>query len=275
MVKVRLFFFNSIIVWVILVLSHQNSLCNLFSARPQFNVSCLIRLRWKLRYHDIHNATRTAGSFGTVPYRLPQLSISSIFNSTPLLFPSSNPTSHSQHLSLPSIYIVLDYSKYLHTFSQLYLRTFVPFYPFYLCTMPTHHNCFRHCHQLMPADMTQLTQSTQPEESTKSTQSTHSISTKEFLEPFRISRLNELRKLINDPVYSYQKVNIAVAIKMYESGELPEAHGRFTWFVDGKVMKNWWPKSVGDGVAIWNEVRLKTVLYFHIAYVISRGYTFK
>lgn len=103
----------------------------------------------------------------------------------------------------------------------------------------------------MPADMTQLTQSTQPE---------HPISTKEFLEPFRISRLNELRKMINDPVYSYQKVNILVAIKMYENGELPEAHGRFTWFVDGKVMKNWWPKSEEEGVAIWNEVRLKPIL---------------
>lgn len=116
----------------------------------------------------------------------------------------------------------------------------------------------------MPADMKQPTQSTQPEQSTKSAQSIHSISTKEFLEPFRISRLNELRKMINDPVYSYQKVNIAVAIKMYESGELPEAHGRFTWFVDGKVMKNWWPKSVVDGVAIWNEVRLKTPSYSFI-----------
>ena len=81
--------------------------------------------------------------------------------------------------------------------------------------------------------------------------------------------------MIIDPVYSYQKVNIAVAIKMYESGELPEPHGRFTWFVDGKVMKNWWPKSVGEGVAIWNEVRLKTILQFHIAYLKSRDYTFR
>lgn len=38
--------------------------------------------------------------------------------------------------------------------------------------------------------------------------------------------------MINDLVYSHQKVNIAVVIKMYESGELPEAHGRFVWSVD-------------------------------------------
>lgn len=40
------------------------------------------------------------------------------------------------------------------------------------------------------------------------------------------------RGMINDPVCSHQKVNIAVAIKMYETEELPEAHGRFAWFVD-------------------------------------------
>lgn len=66
--------------------------------------------------------------------------------------------------------------------------------------------------------------------------------------------------MINDLVYSHQKVNIAVAIKMYESRELPEAHGRFTWFVDGKVMKNWWPKSVDEG-ALWDKIRLTTILF--------------
>ena len=47
-----------------------------------------------------------------------------------------------------------------------------------------------------------------------------------------------------------------------------------TWFVDGNVLKSW-PTSVEKGVALWNEVRLKTILSFHVAYFISRAYTIK
>lgn len=47
-----------------------------------------------------------------------------------------------------------------------------------------------------------------------------------------ISRLNQLREMIHNLVYSQQKINIAVAIKMSENRELFEAHGRFAWFVD-------------------------------------------
>lgn len=101
-------------------------------------------------------------------------------------------------------------------------------------------------------------------------------STKEFLGTLATFRLAQLREMIKDPAFSHQKVNLAVAIKMYEKGELPEPNGRFTWFVNGKVMpKNWWPKSIGEGVVLWNEVRLKTILYFHVAYLISREYIFK
>lgn len=63
---------------------------------------------------------------------------------------------------------------------------------YHLCTLPTHHNCFRYCHRSEPADMKNLAQFTQPEQSTKSTQS---ISTKLFLEPLTTSRLNQLREI--------------------------------------------------------------------------------
>ncbi len=61
---------------------------------------------------------------------------------------------------------------------------------------------------------------------------------------------------------------------MYEGGELPEGQDVSTWFVDGNVLKSW-PTSVEKGVALWNEVRLKTILSFHVAYFISRAYTIK
>ena len=48
-----------------------------------------------------------------------------------------------------------------------------------------------------------------------------------------ISRLNCLRKMVDDPVFSRQKENIAAAIIMYESGKLPDP--QTTWFADGKV----------------------------------------
>lgn len=70
-----------------------------------------------------------------------------------------------------------------------------PLYSFYLCSLPTHHNCFRYCHRSVLADMTNLAQSTQPEQSKKSTQSTQSISTKLFLEPLTTSRLNQPREI--------------------------------------------------------------------------------
>lgn len=76
-----------------------------------------------------------------------------------------------------------------------------------------------------------------------------------------VFRLNCLRKIVNDPVYSRQKENITAAIRMYENGKLPELQS--TWFANGKVLASW-PTSVEKGFALWNEVRLKIILSFHV-----------
>lgn len=79
---------------------------------------------------------------------------------------------------------------------------------------------------------------------------------------------------MNDPVFVRQKANIAAAIRMYESGKLPEPET--TWFADGKVLENWpTSTSVKKGVMLWNEVCLKIILSFHVAYLIPRAFTTK
>lgn len=83
--------------------------------------------------------------------------------------------------------------------------------------------------------------------------------------------LCRLREMEIDPKYSRQRINIKLAVRMYESGELPKGHGVSTWFVDGNVLKSW-PTSVEKGVALWNEVSLRTILSFHVAYFIFRAY---
>lgn len=89
---------------------------------------------------------------------------------------------------------------------------------------------------------------------------------------FVSSRLEYLRKIEDDPLYSRQKTNIAAAIEMYESGQLPDIQS--TWFSDGKILKSW-PTPGNINAPLWSEVCLKTIPSFHVTYFIPRASTIK
>lgn len=61
-----------------------------------------------------------------------------------------------------------------------------------------------------------------------------------------------------------QKENIAISIRLYETGEIPT---KFTsvWMVNGKLLEDA-PNSVAKGDAIWAEVCLIIIPCYHVAH---------
>jgi hypothetical protein len=68
-------------------------------------------------------------------------------------------------------------------------------------------------------------------------------------------RIRYLRSLLLDQLYNHQRENILLAIRMYESGELPKRGTQQTWFLNGQVLGRL-PNSLVEGSAVWAEVCL-------------------
>ncbi|KAI9771845.1 MAG: hypothetical protein M1840_001615 [Geoglossum simile] len=67
------------------------------------------------------------------------------------------------------------------------------------------------------------------------------------------SRICDLQQLLSDKKYESQKENILLAIRMYETGELPSQTKARVWFVNGKVAD--FPAEFTQGMAVWWEGR--------------------
>lgn len=66
-------------------------------------------------------------------------------------------------------------------------------------------------------------------------------------------RLQRLRELQNEECWAHQRPNIAKAIEMYESGELPLPGCREIFFANGEVLDRL-PDTIARGVYLWTEV---------------------
>jgi hypothetical protein len=58
---------------------------------------------------------------------------------------------------------------------------------------------------------------------------------------------------VSQPTYARQRDNIKLAIKLYESDDLPLRQGH-AWFLNGKLSGNRLPAERPDGSAVWVEV---------------------
>jgi hypothetical protein len=79
--------------------------------------------------------------------------------------------------------------------------------------------------------------------------------TEEFdREAFVATRVCQLRKSLQDETYAGQKDNITLAIKLYESNDLPLREGGPAWFLNGKFYAKRLPAEIPDGSFVWAEV---------------------
>ena len=73
-------------------------------------------------------------------------------------------------------------------------------------------------------------------------------------EAFIATRIQQLRESLDDETYARQKDNIKLAIKLYESGDLPLREGESAWFLNGKFCGKRLPAEYPDGSVVLAEV---------------------
>ena len=86
-------------------------------------------------------------------------------------------------------------------------------------------------------------------------------------------RIEDLKSLLSEERWKYQKANITKLIHMYETRELgPLEPGTETWLCDWKVLdREPAPYEVPQGSVLWCEVCIFSfVLSYHFAYSESR-----
>jgi len=106
---------------------------------------------------------------------------------------------------------------------------------------------------MMPEETKQINDPTMPEETKQIRYAVIDID-----EMVR-NRLHKPRGLLQNDDAKLHHKNIAFAISLYESGQLPDLT-RMTWIADGKVLDGS-PcyKDLPEGSTVWREVRLPLI----------------
>jgi hypothetical protein len=71
---------------------------------------------------------------------------------------------------------------------------------------------------------------------------------------FIATRIRQLRESLEDETFAHQKDNITLAIKLYESGDLPPREGGSAWFLNGKFCGKRLPAEYPDRSVVLAEV---------------------
>ena len=91
---------------------------------------------------------------------------------------------------------------------------------------------------------------------------------------FIATRIRQLRDSLEDETYAHQRDNIKLAIKLYESGDLPPNSGS-AWFLNGKFCGNRLPAEYPDGSVVLAEVCLLPFTLYRLAYTTFRACTIR